>query len=229
MIKRMALALVFVLAVALPASAEVNGVYAGLKFIDSIQSTGAVSHSNLNGLGISDHSQNTVGGGIFVGYDFFPAHQVPVRAEIEYAIRSNMHTTWEKDFGGASTELEAKWNLQTLFLNAYWDFHNSTNFTPYIGVGVGVGFIKSSYDLSVNVPGVGSANLGSIEKTNSVFAWNVGLGCSYAFNENFSADLAYRFVGLGANKVTENIWGAERELKTSPYANEISLGLRFTF
>jgi opacity protein-like surface antigen len=229
MIKRFALALILVLAVALPASAEVNGVYAGLKFIDSIQSTGSVSNDNLNGLGIGDHSQNTVGGGIFVGYDFYPAHQVPVRAEIEYAIRTNMNTTWDADFGGASTELEAKWNLQTLFFNLYYDFHNSTNFTPYIGAGVGIGFIDNKYDLSVSVPGVGSADLGSVSKTNSVFAWNVGLGCSYAFNENFSADLAYRFVGLGENKTTKTIWGAERELKTSPYANEISLGLRFTF
>jgi opacity protein-like surface antigen len=233
MIKRMALALVLVLALALPASAEVNGVYAGLKFIDSIQSTGTVSNDNLNGLGISDHSQNTVGGGIFVGYDFYPAHQVPVRAEIEYSIRSNMNTTWDTNnvYGvpGLNSEFEAKWNLQTLFFNLYYDFHNSTNFTPYIGAGAGIGFINSNYDASLNVTNVGGVGIASVSKMNSVFAWNVGLGCSYAFNENFSADLAYRFVGLGRNETSETVLGQEVQLTTSPYANEISLGLRFTF
>ena len=89
MFKRAVLALVLSLALAAPAAAETTGVYAGLKFIDSIQSTGPFSLSgDVKGIGIGQYSQNSVGGGVFVGYDFYPQFQVPMRAELEYAIRS---------------------------------------------------------------------------------------------------------------------------------------------
>ena len=44
---------------------------------------------------MDNYTQNTVGGGIYVGYDFYPQNQVPVRTEIEYAIRTNSTTTWD--------------------------------------------------------------------------------------------------------------------------------------
>ena len=45
MFKRMVFAIALIFALSAPAMAEVNGVYGGLKFLDSIQSTGATSHS----------------------------------------------------------------------------------------------------------------------------------------------------------------------------------------
>ncbi|MDR2055305.1 MAG: outer membrane beta-barrel protein [Desulfovibrio sp.] len=226
MFKRIFLGMALIVVLAAPAAAEVKGIYGGLKFIDSIQNTGSMSKGDdAKGFGIGQYGQNTVGGGVFLGYDFFPVLDVPVRAEVEYAVRTNMNTTWDRSFtdgvNTAKSEIEAQWNLQTLFFNAYWDFHNSTAFTPYIGAGIGVGFINSSYDVSGYLNG---QKLGSVSesKQNSVFAWNAGIGCSYAFNENVSADLAYRFVGLGYYEPADG-------LGMSPYANEFSLGLRFTF
>ncbi|MEG2172318.1 MAG: acyloxyacyl hydrolase [Desulfovibrionaceae bacterium] len=220
MMKRFCLACALVLALALPAQAEVNGVYGGIKFIDSIQSTGNTSVSSDTDNITDQYSQNSVGGGLFAGYDFYPKFQVPLRAELEYAIRSNTQTTWSQNYnfsdGSHSAELKGEWNLQTLFFNAYYDFHNSTDFTPYIGAGAGLGFISNKYTEYRDGNEVDSRN-----KMNTVFAWNVGVGASYAFNENISADLGYRFVGLGENKVDG--------LKTNPYANELSLGVRFTF
>jgi opacity protein-like surface antigen len=136
-----------------------------------------------------------------------------------------MTTTWDRSVTAgpdtARTEIEAQWNLQTLFFNAYLDFHNDTAFTPYIGAGIGMGFVNSSYDAKGYVNGQEIAS-GSDSKRNTVLAWNAGLGCSYAFNENVSADLAYRFVGLSYYEPVDG-------LGMSPYANEFSLGMRFTF
>jgi len=249
MFKRLILTAILAFGLAVPASAEVNGVYGGLKFIDSIQSTGSISRSGdlARGLMDSDYNQNTVGGGIFVGYDFFPQHQIPIRTEIEYAIRTNMNTSWGDSASGrvlvdgkrvdgkGYLEAEAQWNLQTLFFNAYWDFHNSSNFTPYIGAGLGMGFIQNKYKLSGSASGtvdnvpVAISLDDSLNETNTVFAWNAGLGCSYAFNENISADLAYRFVGLGYNENEKTILGQKQKIGMAPYANEFSLGVRFTF
>ncbi|MDR3320462.1 MAG: hypothetical protein LBS77_06070 [Desulfovibrio sp.] len=75
-------------------------------------------------------SQNTVGGGFFVGYDFFPQHQVPIRTEIEYAIRTNMNTSWSDsgsgtfdivdigrlDVKGADIDADAQWNTSDALL-----------------------------------------------------------------------------------------------------------------
>jgi opacity protein-like surface antigen len=227
MFKRLIVTGLLVFALASPAAAEVNGVYAGLKFIDSIQSTGHVSKTNLSGWGVGSYAQNTVGGGVFVGYDFHSKFRIPVRAEIEYAVRTNMNTSWSSSYD-YSSNIDARWNLQTLFVNAYFDFHNSTSFTPYIGAGIGVGFINNTYKGFVSGYGV-ELDLYSKTKMNAVFAWNVGVGCSYAFTENVSVDLAYRFVGLGYNEVSARPLIDKTKIGTSPYANEFSLGLRFTF
>lgn len=222
--KKILLAMALVLALALPAHAEVNGVYAGIKIIDSLQATGDVSKSaEVKGFGIGSYSQNTIGGGIYLGYDFYPKFQMPIRTEIEYAIRSNMDTSWSKsNWRGtsASTNVDHTMGVQTLFFNVYADWHNSSDFTPYIGAGLGMGFLSN--DTTASVRDGLSYFEDSKNKMNTVFAWNVGAGVSYAMTENVSADLAYRFVGLGENKVGDGF-------KTHPYANEVSLGMRFTF
>ncbi|WP_297217138.1 outer membrane beta-barrel protein [uncultured Desulfovibrio sp.] len=223
MFKKTLCALALTLAMATSAFAAENGFYVGLKFIDSIQSTGTMSKGGgANLFDISDYTQNTIGGGAFIGYDFYPVYQVPVRAEIEYAIRTNSTTSWDDKFG-AGADVQGEWGLQTLFLNAYWDFHNSTNFTPYIGAGVGMAFINSKYEVEMD----GWSD--SVQETNTVFAWNAGVGCAYAFTDNLSADLAYRFVGLGYTETEKTFDGVKTSLGHAPYANEFSLGIRYTF
>ena len=223
MFKRVFLAVALTVALAVPAFAQNSGFYLGLKFIDSIQSTGNVSTSKgANLFDTGEYSQNTVGGGAFVGYDFYPANDIPLRTEIEYAIRTNSETDWDGKHGLDAT-LKGRWNLQTLFLNLYWDFHNDTAFTPYIGGGLGMGFVESRY----KVEGLGYS--GSSTDYNTVFAWNAGAGVSYAFTDNISADLAYRFVGLGYSETEKTILGEKQKLGMAPYANEFSLGLRYTF
>ena len=53
------------------------------------------------------------------------------------------------------------------------------------------------------------------------FAWNAGLGVSYAITDMISMDLAYRFVSFG--NVENDV------LSSNPYANEFSLGMRVAF
>ena len=216
-------------AFALPAQAEVSGTYVGLKIIDSVANSGEFSKEGLSGLGIGQFSQNTFGGGIFVGYDFYPQQQVPIRAELEYAIRSNAEESWSIKGNDASAKLKHQWNAQTLFANVYYDFHNSTAFTPYIGGGIGVAFVHTKD--SVKGHDGGEYFKANEDKTHTSFAWNAGVGATYAFTENISADLAYRFVSFGNVSIDEgrDDDGEKFELSSTPYANEFSLALRYTF
>lgn len=233
MCRKLFFSLALVVALAAPAAAADNGFYVGLKFIDSLQSTGQISkNTNLSQIfDVSDYTQNTIGGGAFVGFDFYPLYEVPVRAEIEYAIRTNSTTSWDVEDGllpsGASADLKAQWNLQTLFLNAYWDIHTDSAFTPYIGAGIGLGFINSEYEPSVKVNGESASD--SFSDMQTVFAWNAGAGVAYAFTDNLSADLAYRFVGLGYHETEKTVLGTRCKIGMAPYANEFSLGIRYTF
>ena len=86
-----------------------------------------------------------------------------------------------------------------------------------------MGFIESRYKVE------GQGYSGSSTDYNTVFAWNAGAGVSYAFTETISADLAYRFVGLGYYEHEKSFAGQKAKVGMAPYANEFSLGVRFTF
>lgn len=220
MFKRLILAVALCLAFAMPAAAvsgDVNGFYVGIKFIDSIQNkwgSGGLSGST---------SQNTVGGGIYAGYDFYPQNNIPLRAEIEYALRSNMTDSEKWYYTGGSQEAKGTWGLQTVMANFYLDLHNSTAFTPYIGAGLGLGIVNTEYEYKAFGPGT-YVDVNKSD-TSSVFVWNVGAGVAYALNENISADLGYRYLGIGESEM--KMLG--QKYKTDGSAHEFSLGLRFTF
>ena len=224
--KRIIAALALVLTLALPglAAAEGTGMYLAPKFLMSIQDTGRVERSSaLSGTGVDDYSQFTLGGALALGYDFWPQQMLPLRAEIEFALRGNSEKTWS-DGGRYVRDVKGTWNNSTLFANLFWDFHNDSAFTPYIGAGLGLAFNYTGYDFTTN-----NGDKFSVDDRFTNFAWNVGAGVAYNFNENFAIDASYRFVGLGYNEVSASAGGHKYEIGSDPYNNEFMLGLRFSF
>ena len=185
------------------------------------------------------------GGALAIGYDFYPRLDVPVRLELEYAMfgdaksensyssSSSVHTDWQSESNKVTI------GFQTLFVNAYYDFRNSSSFTPYLGAGLGVAFIdtkgRSSYK-EHDPDDCYSYSLG--EKSTTNFAWNVGAGVAYAFTDNISLDLGYRFVGLGKGETKNSDSSVEnnrpagtehQQWKTDDlYVHQVMLGIRFT-
>ena len=212
------LALMTVLALPGLAQAEVNGFYLAPKFLMSIQDTGVISRP-YSDMTDESYSQFTLGGALAVGYDFYPQQQIPLRAEIEFALRGNSEKSWDSTYNGDSISTKGLWNTSTLFLNLYYDIQTGTPFVPYIGAGAGLAFNYVDY----TVDGPGYNNSASDNFTN--FAWNVGAGVAYNFNENFAVDLGYRFMMMGYNEVSKG----DTNISNQPYNNEFMLGLRFTF
>ncbi len=203
------------------AASSKSGVYAGLKFVDSIQT-----------VWLSDISknQNTIGGAVFFGYDFYPRMQLPIRAEIEYTLRSNLYDDRNYDNNdvnfGNSAKMDYMFNAQTLLANIYFDFHNSSAFTPYVGAGLGLGFVNEFVNVDSNFMDADFGNertSESLENYTTTFAWQVGAGVAYAFNDTVSADLGYRYMNFGMTTYegfNENTYAS---------AHELSLGMRFNF
>ncbi|MBQ7618333.1 MAG: porin family protein [Desulfovibrio sp.] len=225
--KKLFLTALLILALTSPCLAGDSGVYAGLKVMDSYQSTGDLSSGGIaRHFDLKNHSQNTVGGGVFLGYDFFKQHNTPIRAEVEFAMRSTANSEYELKHQVGRTSwatMKAEYNMHTLFGNVYYDFHNDSAFTPYVGGGIGLAIIKSKYEIQVPQGSV------SFKESNTSLAYNLGVGCSYDLTESLTADLAYRFVGTNFHETDKSLGGDKVKVGMANYANEFSLGLRFNF
>ena len=131
--------------------------------------------------------------------------------------------------------------------NVWYDFElSNSNWTPYIGAGVGFGVYhqKATVEIDIDedmvmaqlIPMLGQMGpageaimaqmqqkLASVEGEMEVandtlyrFEWQVGLGATYNFNEDWALDIGYRF---NSSTVADEF----------VYAHEIKLGARYTF
>ena len=212
-------------------AADMQGVYFTPKFLFGIQSTGDVSKDNMaKGFGIGSHSQAVFGGALSAGYNWAPKFGLPIRTELEFALRSASYDSGDgRNFVNAlgavaNTDYDWHTNSHTLFFNAYFDLETGTPFTPYIGGGLGLAFNYAEVDGNAT-NGAQTLRIDS-SQYDTTFAWNVGVGFAYAFNENVALDAGYRFIGLGHR---EYDFGHDAKIDHSPYINEFYTGLRFSF
>jgi len=174
----------------------------GIKFSDDDDKWNKTGHS--------------FGGALAVGYNF-----APVRAELEFAAFTEASGKVSWDDGYAKLKVQAN----TLFVNAYYDFATGTQFTPYVGAGLGLAMLNSKATWATDDPDSGS--LGS--KNNTNFAWNVGAGVAYEVVQNVSLDFGYRFAGLGKVRTKTDKDDDFHMKAKNIYQHQIMLGMRFSF
>ena len=236
--KRTILGFVLAACIALPtvAAAQVHGVYIAPKFLFGIQDTGQISGGEYSGVKlITQHSQAVFGGALAVGFNFAPKFDIPVRAEFEYALRSNSshskngtHVTKNDEKVGWSSKHSL--NITTLFVNAYFDIDTGTAITPFVGAGLGMSFISNKVSGNAQGFNVRYSRIFNHNSNDSYFAWNLGAGVSYTLTENIALDLGYRFMATGYYEVKQAADGGESvKGGSNPYINELYLGARFTF
>lgn len=177
------------------------GVYVGAKAGGSIVHPEKITSGETS---LDSYTKGAFVGGVQVGYDFSYDFDFPVRAELDYSMRSNAKKT--------NSDYTTKARADTLLANFYYDFYTGTGFTPYIDAGLGVGFDK----IKVEGPASGKKN-----KTR--FAWAAGLGSSYNFTDDFAVDLGARFYDAGKIK-NDGDKPSARILGT-----DILLGVRYAF
>lgn len=211
--KKFCLAAVLALLMALPCAARAadSGIYVVPKFVAGFQSTDW-NVTAPGGSGSKDSTRGIAGFSIAGGYDFSVLYGAPLRAEIEYGYNSRVDKS--VPFG------EAESRLQTLMVNGYWDITNIMDFTPYVGAGVGLLFANTRGSADINGQHFGSSD------TDIKLAAQVGLGCSYFFTPNISADLGYRYLFSGDSETGYNGYSLRAE---SLSMHQFSLGLRVTF
>ncbi len=151
-----------------------------------------------------------------------------LRFEGEYFYRGHNYTDTDRDTvaaGGADAKslqelsaLEASVDSLTshnFHANVYYDFHNSSKFTPYLGFGVGLARVDMDYysrfaresdpvnistfkDPALNAKLAGTTSTGRNTFSDVVLSWQAIAGVDYQLTEPMSIGLKFRWTDLGA-------------------------------
>ena len=137
-----------------------------------------------------------------------------VRGEIELNnsrdIRRN-NTDEDGDFS------KFKLYKHSVMANAYFDYLTCTPWTPYVGAGLGVSYLKAQ---------MFENGAKEFDKSTNNFAWQVMAGLAYEFNSHWAVDLGYRYADLGRIRKNE---GEGNITKITAREHDIMLGARYTF
>lgn len=169
-----------------------------------------------------------------IGYDFSAISSVNARVELEYNYKdstlfnsnTNQIITVEGNDSNSETEDELlftnKVKAQSLMLNGYYDFKNTSKFTPYVSAGVGVTRIKNeSIDIEYS-------NY-SFSKSDNHFTWSAGVGVAYNITNNVALDASYRYVDAGKFKFSQDFSDDSQSVKYKLTSNDYALGIRYNF
>ncbi len=106
----------------------------------------------------------------------------------------------------------------SLFVNAYYDFNRDSNFEPYVGVGLGF----SDVDVTFNPSGVGIVDDGE-----TVFAYQVKLGATMQFNDEWEGYAEYAYRMMDDVEVGVDLFPAMLEVENQQ--GLASFGVRYRF
>lgn len=143
-----------------------------------------------------------------LGYDFGNS----IRAEVEVAYQQTKLKS--RKIGDATTSITNRSaDTTSLLANIYYDFKNSSDFTPYVGGGIGFTHIEVTPATDLPVP---------ILFTDDVFAYQFGLGVDYAINHKMAIGVNYRYIGTTDREYPGNI-------AISAASNNIYVGMKYRF
>ncbi|MHA3079308.1 outer membrane protein [Acinetobacter sp. ANC 5502] len=185
---------------------------------------------------LSNDQKTLVSGAVAFGWNLEPSLHVPVRTELEYSAQED-HKFISKTaiyFNPFYLKDSVKLQQQSMMWNTYFDWKNSSKFTPYLAVGVGATRIHAKGVLSDNsVSGTFSEDFAAISKTDFNFIWSVGIGTSYRITPNLSADLSYKYIDSGKLKLNYSSsagpYTGTQESSYDLHAHNFALGLRYSF
>jgi opacity protein-like surface antigen len=129
--------------------------------------------------------------GLGVGYTF--NHWLRADITGEYRSSANFHGL--DIYTGGTDEYRAR-KYEWLFLaNLYTDLGTWWGFTPFLGAGLGFSYNTIASFIDINTPNLGVAFGADTSKFS--FAWALHAGLAYQVTNNFTIELAYRYVNLG--------------------------------
>jgi opacity protein-like surface antigen len=170
---------------------------------------------------------------IGAGYEFNNWFRADVTAEYRTKAAVNAFGMFTNGVGGVGVDTYTGSIHSTVVLaNGYIDLGTWNCLTPFIGAGVGVAFNTLSDFVDIGT-GLANGGAGSGQNpTEAHFAWALTAGLSYAVTQNFSVELAYRYLNYGSITDTVHCIGScnPDSFKWDHLSsNDLMLGMRWRF
>lgn len=161
--------------------------------------------------------------GIYVGgtggYDFGY-----LRLEGEISYRNSEIDSITNSVDGRYGNLDGDLGVSAFMANAFFDLHNDSRVTPYLGGGIGFAVLNlgntSGTDRNYDYWDLYS------EDDDTVFAYQIGAGVEIALNPRYSLDLGYRYFGTDTANFNDNFLQSSRMKFES---HNVTVGFRATF
>jgi opacity protein-like surface antigen len=251
-IKRLTIAAVFALASTgtyaadlsvpnMPQPVEVSGWYLRGDIGFSNQNVGSIfSTTNLNYDSVQTVNKSFDAApffGLGIGYNFNSWLRFDVTGE--YRAAANFHGYDIGVVGGnfAPDRYTASKSEWTFLLNGYVDLGTWSNFTPFLGAGIGMSrnTISNFGDVSIHTVSGTTSDAYADSASQWNFAWALYAGLGYKVTNNFTVELAYRYLDLGNAKSGDLIGydGSNGSYNPMEFrhltSHDVKLGLRFNF
>jgi len=197
--------------------------------------TGTTSFNRANGA-LRTFQNEDLGTGSAFGFSVGKYITDSFRLELEAIKRTGYEYDAAWTDGPDFTE-KAKIQTEALFVNGFYDFQpfimSNTAITPYLGGGVGISRNKMG-TIHQYENGISDDNFYNGDTINQ-FAYKLSAGTLVSMTDNFSLDLNYQYVNLGAFKGGPYRFGAIEETMQMGYnggeikTQELMVGLQYTF
>jgi len=156
------------------------------------------------------------------GYDF---GFLRIEEEMSYK-NGDISSVTEQGFNTRYVNVDGHLGSFAMLTNGFFDLHNDSPVTPYLGGGIGFATLNLSTTRGVD------ANLGVLNDhifqsdQDTVFAYQAGAGLEVALNRRFSLDLGYRHFGTSRASFRKD-WPNSTDLKLQSDNAQIGLRMRF--
>ena len=153
-----------------------------------------------------------------------------LRFELEYNHRETADKTepYIDVLGGGWVEEgtdKMELSVKSYMLNGYFDFHNTSKFTPYVGIGFGQAKVEYDYTenwAAYNLGAFVNRGVDTYHASKTKFAYSISAGASYDLNDHLALELGLRYVDYGSFSDAD---GDKYKTKSK----EISFGVRYSF
>jgi opacity protein-like surface antigen len=161
--------------------------------------------------------------GVTGGYDF---GLVRLEGELTYKNAGIKSITSQSD-GFRFRNVDGNLEAFAMLFNGYFDLHNDSRFTPYLGGGIGFASLHLSDTTGIDTRDGVARNIILYGAGNdTVFAYQVGAGVEIAINREFSLDLGYRYFATDSASFDSDL-GITTSLKFESHNAALGFRLRF--
>jgi len=156
------------------------------------------------------------------GYDF---GFFRLEGEMSYK-RGEISKVTEQTYGTRYLNTDGHLGAFAMMMNGFFDLHNESPVTPYLGGGMGFSTIGLSRTRGVDAS-TGARNDHIFQSDyDNVFAYQAGAGLDIALNRHLSLDLGYRYFGTSRASFTKD-WPNSTDLKLASHNAAVGLRVKF--